>query len=110
MIDSIKKQINIEMNGEEYLNYLKFRKADWRIPESFKRFFSVSWIYFTLAGVLAFATAIIGSILSTPTTPKPFTYSVIYGFPVYHVVITFLMVAIGIAWILHGFGFIIIKR
>jgi len=105
-----KKEVKINMCGEEYLEYLKFRKLEWKIPDNIKKFFSASWIYFAFAGIVVVAMAVIRNILTPVPQPKPFTYSIIYGFPVYHAVITFLMVAIGIAWILHGFGFIVIRR
>jgi hypothetical protein len=98
-----KEIIKIKLNGDDYLNYLKYKdsqKIDWN-PENKKRLF----ILLCLALISIFLTIIIKLVLDRvyPIVNTPFVFNSDWF-------AGFILVCIGLAWVLHGFGFIIVRR
>lgn len=80
-----------------------------KLSKNTKEFFLASGPYFTIATViLIFGIMIIDLIIP----PKPPTHQiyVIFGFPVMVLIGNFLLFSIGAGWIIHGVGFLVIKR
>lgn len=94
-----KEKININMNGKEFLEYTKYkdsRKIKWTTKN--KTRLIVIIIILTVALTLL---AIIDMLTYEPSTPINFTWNGIK---------MFLVICIGIAWVSHGFGFILVRR
>jgi len=64
-------------------------------------------IYFLIALAL-----VIGylAIIDIITPAQPLNYTIIEGYAIPDVIIYIVVVSICLAWVLHGFGFIIVRR
>ena len=60
-------------------------------------------------GALVVSTGLM-AIIEVLTPAIPLTYIWIYNIPIASFIPTMLLLCVGLAWLLHGFGFIIIKR
>jgi len=113
MIDN--KKMDIKMNGKEYLEYLKYK--DKKTP-GFKwnnltngeqlivKIFGIGVVTVLFCVLLwsAFSLMFPTTSLMFPTTPEPSRQLTIRG------VTMFLLICAGLGWVIHGTGFLIIKR
>lgn len=98
----------VRMNGKEYLDYKKYRD---KLPTVFskKQVQGLIILAITLGlAVIAFTT--IDKYFTPDPAPINYGSSIIYGLVIPNMLIYFMIASIGIAWIFHGFGFIIIRR
>ena len=98
-------KIKTEMTGKEYLEYLKYKDAKSKAAsESLtKHLNKYGWRYVISGGFFILLIAIIETL--TYTEPVRYTFDEYMQFS-----FIFLLIAIGISWIIHGVGFVIIKR
>lgn len=99
------EKLNVNMDGETFIEYLKYKDS--------KRFKMSSVTrralpYFIMSG-LAFILLIV-QIEALVSTPVVWGYSNIFGVSVHNGLVVWFAAAIGAAWILHGFGFLIVRR
>ena len=101
----IQNDIKTTMTGKEYLEYLKYKDAkNSEQNRKMSNHFSKHGLKYVIIGFL-FATVMILYDMLTYTEP------VRYSFEQYlQIGFVFLLFAIGISWIIHGVGFVIIKR
>lgn len=111
--------ISVSMNGEEYLKYLDGKK----MSKGFKRRFWSAAPYFIMSFVaFVFLVALSADLFVEQSVQKPIfstwydvapsmvddSWSDIGKFVVVYFA-PFLVIVIGIAWLLHGFGFLLVK-
>lgn len=97
-------KIKTTMSGKEYLQYLKYKeeKAK-RNNKEITKHFGTHWRkYATGFGILALFAFVDGMIAAT-RTPKPFEINPEW-------LLAFLIVMIGLSWLIHGVGFVLVKR
>ena len=96
-----KSKLAVKMNGKEYLDYVKYQN---KIKLDYGKFLKEYKLPILIVGCLvATITAFfIGLDIGTPN-PEPIKITGIG-------ILKFLGIATGLAWIFHGFGFIIIRR
>ena len=104
-----RKSININMSGKEYLDHLKYQdnksKNSWKAVKSL----IYQWRYF-ISAILIY---LLGSLFIQtifPVTPVNYGVFNIGSFVFPYIVLYVLIFMIAIAWIIHGFGFIIVRR
>jgi len=107
------KKVNVNFDGNDYIEYLKYKdskkiKINKTFIKRIKEFWSVAWIYYAIAGVLSIIAIFLNMSMQPP--PPETSMITIYGIQVVSYIPTFLLGCIGIAWVLHGVGFIIIRR
>ena len=98
--------IRVNMSGEEYIKYKEHKKG----------FFNFKWTnkhtgaVIMLVSLLALLTIPIIHEVLYPPEPVSIGYSNLWGITIHNGLIIWFAITIGIAWMSHGFGFIIIKR
>jgi len=89
---------NINFNGKEYLEYLKWKDGKKWKPKKLKE----SHMWFVISG-LAFLLLIglLAEIMAPDPQPVKYTWEGI---------LMFLAICGGIGWVIHGTGFLLVKR
>ncbi len=98
----------VRMTGKEYLDYKKYKDSS---PAIFSKnqVQGIVIIAVTLMlTIVAFIT--IDNYFKPDLVPVNYGSSIIYGIVIPNMLIYFLLASIGIGWIFHGFGFLIIRR
>ena len=103
-----KKEIKVNKDVEQYLKYLDHKKFRIKVPQSLKDFMKESGIYFSIAAVLGVVAILLHESLSL--APQPPAMLNVYGIKILAFIPSMLLICIGISWVFHGFGFIIIRR
>lgn len=98
-------KLKVRMNGKEYVDYLKYKKIKLSKNQQF-----AMWIFLFCGLGIVLLVVLINDLTYTPPPPTEYTYYDFWGYPITSVVVHFLLISIGIAWILHGFGFILVRR
>ena len=100
----MKTERKITMNGAEYIEYLKLRDfQNKKINESMikimktKGFKTTMWVL----GILIVLIGILNSL--TPHQSVGFNWT-------WNGILMFLAVCMGLSWLIHGFGFILVRR
>ena len=103
-----KKEMKVNMDGDQFLKYLDHKKPKIKMPQALKDFWSASGIYFAIAAVLG----VVAIFLHESLRPAPQGVAMlnIYGIQVFAFIPSMLLICIALAWVFHGFGFIIIRR
>lgn len=96
--------INVNMNGKEYLEYRE--KTKFKLPKLTNKNLGALIIIGSCLGLL-----LIPVIHETFNPPSPLVwgFSNLWGVSVHNALIVWFAIAIGIAWVVHGFGFIIVR-
>lgn len=101
-----KTTISVRMNGNEYMDYVESRKI--KFPKLKKN---------QSIGLLIIAVSLLGLLLIpaiheyfNPPEPVEWGSSNLFGVTIHNGLIMWLAISIGVAWMAHGFGFIIIRR
>jgi len=97
-------KINVNMNGKEFIEYEQSKKI--RLKPSQKE--AVFFFVISILGILLFI-YLISLFYSEPYVPNS-TIIWYHGFPVSLDMINIIILLIAVSWVIHGFGFIIIKR
>jgi len=92
-------KINVNMDGEEYLRYLEKRKIKIKTGHII--------IIISVCGLL-----LIPFIHEYFNPPEPviYGYTTFKGYIIPNILIGTVILSICLAWVIHGFGFIIVKR
>lgn len=94
-----KEKLEIKFTGTEYVEYLKYKKSthiQWTKENK------IIMTIITLTALISMTIlGIVGKL--THVDPTPIVYS-------WEGICMFLAVCAGLAWVLHGFGFILIRR
>lgn len=98
-------KINVNMDGEEYIKYRESRKVV--IPKNVKS--SLPYFILCAVGVLI-VMGLVEDLTYVPPEPFGFTEIPALNLTVNNGLIGWFAFAIGLAWIIHGFGFLIIRR
>lgn len=97
------------MNGEQFLKYLDHKKIKMpAVPQQIKDFWSAAGMYWAIAAVLGVVAILLHE--SLKPAPQDFAMLNIYGIQIFAFIPSMLLICIALAWVLHGFGFIIIRR
>ena len=91
---------NINMTGKEYLDILKYK--DDRIDKFWTK---ENKIVMTILGVTSIISLMIVVIVNimTPNVVSTFAYT-------WEGIVMFLAICLGISWLAHGVGFVLVKR
>jgi len=118
MFDDTKLNMNVNMNGKEYIEYRKNRHFfNKPLKKSTKR--ALPWFMLSAAGIFFLLIFMPQEEVEHKTsTEKAFEImpTVIkmswsdLGKVIAVVAAPFLVIIIGLAWLIHGFGFLIVKR
>ena len=98
------------MNGNEYLKYKTYiddkNNNFWKVNIKSKKTLGIIIIIGSLCGLL-----LIPLIMEAFNPPKVigWGYSTIFNVTIHNALIVWLAVTIGIAWVMHGFGFILVR-
>jgi len=96
-----KDNIKVNLNGKELLDYFKWEKENKKtLSVEDKRFVKVIGSIFGVLGTICLTAIIIIDQL-TPSEPLNFTWEGI---------LMFLAICVGIGWITHGVGFLLVRR
>jgi len=117
MFDDTKLSVNVNMTGKEYIEYRKIKSPLFSKPVSKEMKKAMPYFVFSVLLIIVLS-FLISSIFYQP--PKPINFekaipnilsmswndigkviAVNYGL--------IIILCVGVAWVLHGFGFIIIK-
>ena len=108
-----KKSMRINMNGEQYVDYLKYKDRP-RFTKSQREALIVFGLYFSIAAVLGIiALGLDTSIdkdIRERTPSEPPEYFDFFGVPILMVIPSFVFILGAFAWLIHGMGFTIIRR
>lgn len=116
MFDDTKLSVNVNMTGKEYIEYRKSRSL-FNKPLSNKTKRALPFFIFAFCGVIVIS-FLIQHLTYTPPEPTswqkiaPYANKMSWNNIGKLVVVNYaplLVISIGIAWVLHGFGFLIIK-
>jgi hypothetical protein len=118
MIENKKIEMNVNMSGEDYLKYLEARR--WKFPKYNKHQQQIILIVlFSVIGIVI-AAGLLAHAFQKPIKPSEWEINARSLTPQSSwnqigksIVISFvpiLIMAIFIAWIIHGVGFFIVKR
>lgn len=103
-----KTSINVDMTGIEYMEYMKGRKFVFpKLSNKTKQ--SLPYFGVVFVGMIILST-LIYNLTYVPPEPINWGYSNFWGVTVHNGLVMWWSIAIGFAWMLHGFGFIIIRR
>ena len=91
-----KDNININLNGKEYLEVLKYRNRSIFTKKQLKFYSVVAMIL--IIGLIAIAGII--EVFSTPAEPIVFSWNGI---------LMFLTICAGLGWVFHGTGFLLVR-
>lgn len=98
MLDNTNTNKEVNFNGKEYLEYIKYKdKNKFKLTEQ-----QTKYVFITVGSVVILS--IMGLILESiliPSTPMTYTWNGI---------LQFVAVCIGLSWLIHGVGFTLIKR
>lgn len=97
-------KIKTTMTGKEYLAYCKYKDERTKgLNKDMSAHFSKHWKkYATFAAILCFFALVDGFIAGT-RQQTPFTLNEEW-------LLAFAIVTIGISWVIHGVGFVLVKR
>jgi len=111
IIDEAKGKFIVNMNGKEYLHYRQYTdNKSKNFTKNLKNIVDISK-YFVLAFIIyILGKWLISTIFPTQYVAKNYGMFSIYGFVFPYLLLYIVIVMIAFAWLLHGFGFIIIKR
>lgn len=101
----MKKTINIRMNEQEYEKYNNKIKQKRQYNNTEKGMIIIMLTLIIGASLLA----VLINDLKPDEKPKDYGTTTIQNIPIPNKLIYFLITCIGVAWIFHGFGFIIIR-
>jgi len=90
------------MNGTEYIKYKKFKLEK---NKKIKNALTTSIPFFLIALILIFVIIYIHEVPES----KSYGFTIYKGFIIPNLIIYIVIISICLAWIFHGFGFIIIK-
>jgi len=115
IVDEAKAKIIINMNGKEYLAYKKYQDEKSKLfnKKSFR--ILIGCIYSLRYLIMALFVYLLGrwlinTMFPTVYIPTNFGTFIYNGFIIPYLMVYGLVLMIGIAWIIHGFGFIVVKR
>lgn len=115
ILDETKGRFNVNMNGKEYLNYRKY--YDGKNKDFFRKFWKdiigifYAFKYFIFALLTyGFGRMLINTAFPTPYVPVEYGYFMVNSIVVPYLLVYLLAICVGFAWLIHGFGFIIVKR
>jgi hypothetical protein len=98
--------INVQMTGKEYIEY---KKNLFKFPKQLIIFLKAALPYW-----LSALTIMIGVLFIVDMFPKapikPAEYFILFGIPILKSMPSFILMLGAIAWLIHGVGFVIIKR
>lgn len=109
IFDSDKKVMNINMTGKEYVEYHRYRDSKRKISPGIRAFMKASAPFFIIALLVALGGIVAFAIYYDPA-PIAAARIDVFGVSISEPIILFLAVSAGIAWMLHGFGFIVVRR
>ena len=85
------------------------RKSPLRVPKKAKEFLVGAGLWWSIATVIALGGALMLEVL-WPTPVKPLSVIYLFGVPLFSWVPGFLLVAVGVGWMIHGVGFLLVRR
>lgn len=99
-------KINVKFDGDSYIKYLKYKNKKNKFSKNDK----IAILY-----VIGIITVILASFMIVDVLTPPPSYTTyppvnIKGFYIPNGIVTIGLLFIGVAWLLHGVGFTIIKR
>lgn len=99
----MKTEKKITLRGKEYLEYLKFKEENswFRKFNDSKKETKIAII----AGLAIFAVSLLLAMLIDALTYSPSNFKYTWDG-----ILMFLAICAGFAWVIHGFGFILIRR
>lgn len=111
----IKDKIIINMDGKQYLDYLHYKdfKREDRIKilgEAIRKFLVNFQLIFYGFITWLFGSIIIETIFSKPPFYANYGTFLLFGLQFPYLLLYVILIMIGISFIFHGFGFIIIRR
>jgi len=97
---------NVDFTGKEYLEYLKY-KDEKRAKNSAQtnKHLSKYKTHYVLVAVLGFLTLVFFGAVDMLTPPVENTVIINWEF-----LAAFLVICAGISWVVHGFGFLLVRR
>ncbi len=105
------KNFNINLSGKQYIDYLKYEANKPRADLRRLKEITYNLRYFAYATVVAIGGMLImDKLFPTKYVTKDFGVTLIGVFPIPNLLIYVLAFMIGLAWVFHGFGFIIVRR
>jgi len=112
-VADVKTIKDVKMTGKQYLEYRRYEDARRdknriRTSEHFKK----HGLMYVFGGAIIALVAVFNGYIDAMTPYVPVEYEMIdiFGIPVAVVVINVLLLAVAGAWLIHGVGFVIIKR
>jgi len=99
-----KEKININLQGREYLEFLKYKNENSLFNKFNKSKKETKVAIVSMLGIIMFTLIlimIIDILTSKPSQAIIYTWDGIW---------MFLAIMMGLAWLIHGFGFILIRR
>lgn len=96
----MEEKFNINMNGKEYLAYEQWRESKrWHFKISKKQKEILVWFGLSLSSFIGLWILIV-AMFPSPVHHTVYTWNGVF---------MFMGIAAGISWILHGFGFLLVK-
>lgn len=107
----LSKNININLSGKDYMQFCKYEdnktKRNWKAIKELV----YAWRYFISAGfIYGIGQILIVTIFPIKTIPITYGSFEFFGLVFPYLLLYIMIILIGLAWLIHGFGFIIIKR
>ena len=101
------ENLNIEMSGEEFIAYDRIRHNRKTLNFNSSR---TQGIFIIVVSLLSLLIIPLIHEWFNPPEPIKWGFSNLFGVQVHNGILIFLVGCIGLAWVLHGFGFIIVRR
>jgi ABC-type multidrug transport system permease subunit len=115
----MKTEINVSMNGKDYIKYLDSRKTNWNFSKSTKKalpYFIGSFLLFIVAVVLLInlqpkeeVKPVFDTWYQVMNDRSDYSWNAILKVGVVYV-FPFAVTAILLSWLIHGVGFVIVRR
>jgi hypothetical protein len=124
----MKTEINVSMNGKDYIKYLDSRKTNWNFSKSTKKalpYFIGSFLLFIVAVVLLInlqpkeeVKPVFDTWYQVMNDRSDYSWNAIlkvgvvfvFGFGVKPKKLAWAVTAILLSWLIHGVGFVIVRR
>lgn len=100
--------INVNMDGEDYYKHLHL--MDLRKRRTNKKIFSAMPFFIVSVILMVLCFLLIQDVTYVKPQPVDYGSTAIHGYVIPNIMIYFIVVSICLAWVFHGFGFLVIRR